>query len=187
MGLVIKRLFDFFLSFIGLLLLGWIIFILWVLATVDTQSNGMFFQNRIGQYGKIFKILKLKTIHPKTNAISVMGRFLRKSKLDELPQLFNVLIGDMSFVGPRPDIPGYYDQLQGENQKILELKPGLTSEASLKYFNEEKLLAQKKDALCYNDSVIFPDKVKMNLDYYYRRSFWMDIRILFDTLFRPKK
>ncbi len=187
MEVVLKRLFDFFLSFVGLLLFGWLIFIIWILATVDTQSNGMFIQNRIGQFGKIFKIFKLKTVHPKTNAISEIGRFLRKSKLDELPQLFNVLIGDMSFVGPRPDIPGYYDQLQGENKKILELKPGLTSEASLKYFNEEQLLAQHKDALYYNDTVIFPDKVKMNLDYYYHRSFWMDIRILFDTLFRSKK
>lgn len=179
--------FDFFLSFIGLILFGWVIFILWILTSIDTQSNGIFVQNRIGQYGKIFKIFKLKTIHPKTNRISIIGRFLRKSKLDELPQLCNVLIGDMSFVGPRPDIPGYYDQLQGESRKILELKPGLTSEASLKYFNEEHLLAQQKDALCYNNTVIFPDKVKMNLDYYYHRNFLIDIRILFNTLLGQKK
>ena len=184
---MLKRLFDFFLSFIGLLLFGWVLFVLWILTSVDTQSNGMFIQNRIGQYGKVFKIFKLKTIHPKTYLISSLGRFLRKSKLDELPQLFNVLIGDMSFVGPRPDIPGYYDQLKGEARRILDLKPGLTSEASLKYFNEEHLLARQNDALCYNDTVIFPDKVKMNLDYYYHRSFWMDIRILFDTFFRSKK
>lgn len=183
---MLKRLFDFFLSFIGLLLFGGVIFTLWLFTSIDTQSNGIFIQNRIGQYGKAFKIFKLRTIHPKRNCISFIGRFLRKSKLDELPQLFNVLIGDMSFVGPRPDIPGYYDQLQGEARKILELKPGLTSEASLKYFNEEQLLEQQKDPLRYNDIVIFPDKVKMNLYYYYHRSFWIDIRILFNTIFRDK-
>lgn len=184
---MLKRLFDFFLSFIGLVLFGWLIFIVWIIASFDTQSNGMFDQNRIGQYGKIFKIFKIKTINPKTNRISTIGRLFRKSKLDELPQLVNVIIGDMSFVGPRPDIPGYYDQLQGESRKILELKPGLTSEASLKYFNEEELLAQQKNALYYNDTFIFPDKVKMNLYYYYHRNFWFDIRILFNTLFGQKK
>ena len=184
---MLKRLFDFFLSFIGLVLFGWLIFILWIIASIDTQSNGIFVQNRIGQYGKIFKIFKIKTIHPKTKRISSIGLFFRKSKLDELPQFGNVIIGDMSFVGPRPDIPGYYDQLQGESRKILELKPGLTSEASLKYFNEEELLAQQKNALYYNDTFIFPDKVKMNLDYYHHRSFWFDIRILFNTLFGHKK
>jgi len=183
---MLKRLFDFFFSFIGLVLFGWFIFILWIFASIDTQSNGIFVQNRIGQYGKIFKIFKIKTIHPKTNRISSIGLFFRRSKLDELPQLGNVIIGDMSFVGPRPDIPGYYDQLKGESRKILELKPGLTSEASLKYFNEEQLLVLQKDALYYNDAVIFPDKVKMNLDYYYHRSFWMDIRILFNTLLGKK-
>ena len=183
---MVKRLFDIIFALIGLFFFGWITFILWILTSIDTQSNGMFVQNRIGQYGKVFKIVKLKTIHPKTYLISSLGRFLRKSKLDELPQLFNVLIGDMSFVGPRPDVSGYYDQLQGEFIKILELKPGLTSEASLKYFNEEQLLAQQKDPLCYNDTVIFPDKIKMNLDYYYHRSFWMDILILFNTFFRNR-
>ena len=184
---MLKRLFDFFLSFIGLVLFGWFIFILWIFASIDTQSNGMFVQNRIGQYGKIFKIFKIKTIHPKTNRISSIGLFFRRSKLDELPQLGNVIIGDMSFVGPRPDIPGYYDQLKGESRRILELKPGLTSEASLKYFKEEELLAQQKNALYFNDTFIFPDKVKMNLDYYHHRSFWFDIRILFNTLYGQKK
>lgn len=184
---MLKRLFDFFLSFIGLVLFGWLIFIVWIIASFDTQSNGIFDQNRIGQDGKIFKIFKIKTINPKTNRISTIGRLFRKSKLDELPQLVNVIIGDMSFVGPRPDIPGYYDQLQGESRKILELKPGLTSEASLKYFNEEEILAQQINALYYNDTFIFPDKVKMNLYYYYHRSFWFDIRILFNTLFGQKK
>ena len=107
--------------------------------------------------------------------------FLRKSKIDELPQLLNVLFGQMSFVGPRPDIPGYYDKLVGEDRKILELKPGLTSKASLKYFNEEFLLSTQPNPLEYNDSVIFPDKVKMSLEYYYKKSFREDLKIIFKT------
>lgn len=143
----------------------------------------MFIQDRIGQFGKIFKIYKIKTLHPKTNAISTWGSFLRKSKLDELPQLFNILKGDMSFVGSRPDIPGYYDLLQGKDRKILALKPGLTSEASIKYKDEEELLAQQENPLAYNDRIIFPDKVKMNLEYYHQRSFWGDLGIIFKTIF----
>ena len=121
-------------------------------------------------------------MHPNTNAISNWGSFLRKTKLDELPQLFNILKGDMSFVGPRPDISGYYDLLQGEERKILKLKPGLTSEASIKYKNEDQILAKQKEPLHYNDAVIFPDKVKMNLEYYRNRSFWGDLAIIFKTL-----
>lgn len=100
-------------------------------------------------------------------SISKWGSFLRKSKLDELPQLVNIFIGDMSFVGPRPDVSGYYNNLKGEERLILKLKPGLTSEASLKYFDEEAILQQQENARDYNDAVIFPDKVKINLQYYY--------------------
>lgn len=115
--------------------------------------------------------------------ISRYGNFLRNSKFDELPQLLNILGGQMSFVGPRPDVPGYYDRLQGEARKLLELKPGLCSRAAIKYFNEESLLAQQPDALHYNDTVIFPDKVQMNLEYYYNRSFMEDLRIFWACLF----
>jgi lipopolysaccharide/colanic/teichoic acid biosynthesis glycosyltransferase len=153
------------------------------MASIDTQSNGLFIQERIGQWGRIFKIYKLKTMHPATAKISSLGWFLRKSKIDELPQLWNVLKGDMSFVGPRPDIAGYYDLLQGEARKILELKPGITSEASIKYANEETLLEQQENPLEYNDIVIFPDKVRLNLDYYYNRSFFGDMVIIVKTVF----
>lgn len=148
------------------------------------ESSGFFSQTRIGQFGKPFTLYKLRTMHPKTQSISIVGAFLRKSKLDELPQLWNILKGDMSFVGPRPDIPGYYDQLQGEERKILELKPGLTCEASIKYANEEALLALQQDPLHYNDTVIFPDKVRMNLHYYYTHTFIGDLKILWKTVFR---
>jgi len=155
-----------------------------LLAAWDTNSNGFFVQKRVGQHGKLFKIIKLRSLDSKTHSISAFGRFLRKSKIDELPQLYNVLIGEMSFVGPRPDIPGYYDILTGEARKILELKPGLTSEASLKYFDEDTLLAQQKDPLLYNDTILFPDKVRMNLEYYYNRSFLGDLKIIWKTIFR---
>ena len=181
---MIKRIFDFFTAFFLLILLGWLIIIVFVASTIDTKSNGFFVQNRVGQHGKIFKIVKIKTIHPKKKYSSKWAFFLRKYKIDELPQLWNIINGDMSFVGPRPDIEGYYDKLEGEERKILELKPGLTSDASLKYFNEERLLAKQQDPLGYNDTVIFPDKVRMNLYYYYHRSFCLDVRILFNTIFK---
>jgi len=150
---------------------------------IDTSSTGLFLQKRVGQYGKLFTIYKIRTINSKTGKISYIGRFFRKYKIDEFPQFFNVLVGNMSFVGPRPDIGGYYDLLEGENRKILQLKPGITSFASIKYANEEVLLANKQDSLKYNDEIIFPDKVKMNLEYYYTRSLWLDIKIIFKTFF----
>jgi lipopolysaccharide/colanic/teichoic acid biosynthesis glycosyltransferase len=179
-----KRVFDVVLSFMGLVVFRFMVLLFWFIASIDTKSNGLFIQNRIGQFGDLFKIYKLKTIDPKTRKISKVGRFFRKSKIDEWPQLINILIGDMSIVGPRPDIEGYYDLLEGEERKILELKPGLTSLASIKYANEESLLAQQENPLEYNDKVIFPDKVKMNLEYYYTRSLFGDIKIIWKTIFR---
>jgi lipopolysaccharide/colanic/teichoic acid biosynthesis glycosyltransferase len=177
-----KRVFDFLFSIVCLFALIGIIFILWILATIDTRSNGFFFQVRIGQFGKPFLIFKLKTIQPKTNAISAIGFFLRKSKLDELPQLFNVLIGQMSFVGPRPDVPGYADMLKGVNRQILLFKPGITSLASLKYRNEDDLLSKVPHPLLYNDTIIYPDKVRLNLWYVQNYSWCLDLRILYCTL-----
>jgi lipopolysaccharide/colanic/teichoic acid biosynthesis glycosyltransferase len=110
---------------------------------------------------------------------------MRATKLDELPQLFNVLKGDMSLVGPRPDIPGYYDKLDGQDRLVLLLKPGITSEAGIKYRNEEKILLEQENPLKYNDEVLFPDKVRMNVDYYHNLSFRNDIYILLKT-FLPR-
>lgn len=178
-----KRIFDVILSCVLLLFFAIFIGLAWIGASIDTRSNGFFIQERIGQFGKPFAIYKLKTMD-KLKRISGFGYWLRKSKIDELPQLWNVLIGDMSFVGPRPDIPGYYDKLEGEERNILKLRPGITSDASLKYRNEEFLLAQQENPLRYNDEVIFPDKVKMNLEYYYNRSFLGDLRIIIKTFIR---
>ncbi|MFV8335264.1 sugar transferase [Flavobacterium sp. RSP29] len=181
-----KRFFDIVFSLFTLLLFFWVVLICWVLAVIDTHTNGIFIQERIGQFGFPFKIYKLRTLQISSSStavrISKIGQLLRHYKLDELPQLFNVLKGDMSFVGPRPDVRGYYDLLEGDNRKILELKPGLTSLASLKYAKEELLLEQQESPLVYNDTVIFPDKVRLNLEYYYNRSFGVDILIILKTV-----
>lgn len=181
---MVKRLFDLFFSLLLIIILSPILILGYVVVSIDTLSNGLFTQKRIGQYGVPFTIYKLKTIRPKTTTISPVGKLLRKSKIDELPQLFNVLFGTMSFVGPRPDLPGYYDKLEGEFKKILELKPGITCEASIKYTDEEIILEKQENPLQYNDEVIFPDKLKMNLEYYNQQSFWLDIKILFRTIVR---
>lgn len=186
---MLKRLFDLIFSLLGLVATGWLVLLFYILATLDTRQNGLFAQERIGQYGKKFTIYKLRTM--RWNAagqptISALGAFLRKSKIDELPQLYNVLANDMSFVGPRPDVAGYYDQLQGDDRKLLDLKPGITGPASLKYYNEEQVLSQQSDPKQYNDTVIFPDKVRINLNYQAHQSLGLDLTILFITLFKKK-
>lgn len=183
MKLIVKRVFDIVISITALMIFSPILLISCFILIIDTQSNGLFLQKRVGQYGKLFTIYKLQTIHPKTKKISKIGQFFRKYKLDELPQFLNVLKGDMSIVGPRPDIEGYYDKLKGEERKILQLKPGITSEASIKYYNEEVILEQQNNPLLYNDTIIFPDKVKMNLEYYYNQNIILDIAIIIRTIF----
>ncbi len=179
-----KRIFDIFFSIFAIAFLSWLLIISWLMAAIDTASLGVFIQTRIGQYGKTFKIIKLKTIHDDaTKSISKIGNFLRKSKIDELPQLFNILFGQMSFVGYRPDIPGYYDLLSGNDRKILLQKPGLTSWASIKYANEEEVLSKVKNPLEYNNQIIFPDKVKMNLQYFETHTLRIDLQIIFKTVF----
>lgn len=180
---MVKRWFDIIFSIFFLVIFLPVLLISWLVLIVVTQSNGLFFQKRVGQFGVLFTIYKLQTMHPKTSKISRIGYYIRKYKLDEFPQFINVLKGEMSIVGPRPDISGYYDALKGENRKILELKPGITSLASIKYYNEEEILKQQDNPLLYNDTIIFPDKVRMNLDYYYNRSSMGDLRIIWKTVF----
>lgn len=178
-----KRLFDVIISFISLLIFGVLIFFCAFVASINTKKSGLFRHQRIGRFGKSFEILKIRTMND-SNQISVLGRWMRSSKIDELPQLWNIFVGDMSFVGPRPDVSGYYDLLEGEYRKILELKPGLTSLASIKYSNEEEILYKQINPLLYNDKVVFPDKVRMNLEYYYNHSVFGDIKIIMNTIFR---
>ena len=154
----------------------------------------IFKQKRVGKDGKLFTMYKFRTMAMEHGGSSIsvagesritpLGAVLRKYKLDELPELWNVLVGNMSFVGPRPDVPGYADHLRGEERLILKLRPGITGPASLKYANEETILAYVVDPVRYNDEIIFPDKVKINLDYYYNHTFFGDIRLILQTIFR---
>ena len=190
-----KRCFDILLSFIGLILTGWIIILAFFFATIDTRKRGVFTQIRIGQYGKPFKVIKIRTMRDirgvDTNVttlndprITKLGFFFRKTKIDELPQLINVLQGKMSFVGPRPDVSGYADKLNGDDNIILSIKPGITGPASLKYRNEEELLAEQADPEKYNREVLFPDKVRLNREYIDNYSFCKDMKYIWETAFR---
>ena len=167
-----------------LLILAIPLLIIWSITCWNMRSNGFFCQTRIGQYGKPFTIYKLQSLHPQKKTISTWGRFLRATKWDEVPQLFNILKGDMSFVGPRPDIPGYADRLEGEDRIILQCKPGLTGIASIKYREEEALLATVQNPLVYNDTVIWPDKVRINNWYAQNQSIPLDVKILWYTFWQ---
>uniref|UniRef100_UPI004048BA7D sugar transferase n=1 Tax=Flavobacterium sp. TaxID=239 RepID=UPI004048BA7D len=172
-----KRSFDIIFSFIGLVFFFPLIFLCWFVACIDTRSNGFYFQKRVGYHGKLFNIIKIKTMRPDGHNLTTITRandpritrsgiLFRKTKLDELPQLFNVLIGDMSIVGPRPDVPGYADQLEDyERNVLLSVRPGITGPASLAYRNEEQILAAHPDHILYNNEFIYTDKVRINLEY----------------------
>lgn len=179
-----KFVFDSILAIVLLTVLLPLMILLLIIAGADTRSGGLFFQKRVGRSGKTFTIYKFRTIKKNGTKCSATGAFLRKFKLDELPQLFNILSGDMSFVGPRPDVEGYYDRLSGKDRNVLQLRPGITSEASIKYSNEEEILKAQKNPLQYNDEVVFPDKIKMNLHYLENMSFSGDMKILMRTVFR---
>lgn len=190
-----KYLFDRAMSLFGLLLLWPVLLLVAVLVRLKMPGGPVIFtQRRVGRNGKLFTMYKFRsmTVGHGGSSVSVAGESritpfgakLRKYKLDELPELWNVLVGDMSFVGPRPDVPGYADRLQGEDRLILKLRPGITGPASLKYANEEEILSTVPDPVVYNDRVIFPDKVSINLDYYYNHTFFGDIKLIFQTIFR---
>lgn len=156
-------------------------------------APALFRQQRVGRGGELFTLVKFRTMVPAHSGSSVsvagesritpLGATLRRLKLDELPELWNVLKGDMSFVGPRPDVPGYADRLEGNDRRVLELRPGITGPATLKYRNEEELLASVADPQEYNDRVIFPDKVRINLQYLDNHTFFGDINLIFQTVF----
>ena len=191
-----KRIFDFTCSFVGLFFLSPLILLLSTILIKSTSKGPVFFiQERVGKDGKIFKMIKFRTMfvaQDSSSTISIkgdirvtkIGVFLRRYKLDELPELINVLLGHMSLVGPRPDVTGYADKLVGEDRNILELRPGITGPASLKYSNEEEILGKQKNPKAYNDEVIYTDKVRINLEYYNNQSIWLDIKIIFATIFR---
>ena len=182
--LAIKRGFDFTLALLCLPVLILPIVALILFSSIDLKSFGLFRQDRVGQNGKIFKINKIKTFKPHMDRPSKFGQFLRKTKLDELPQVFNVLFGTMSFVGPRPDLLGQADQLSGGDRIILKVKPGITGPATLKYRNEENLLT---DVLTSEtEEYIWKDKVRINKNYANNWSFYLDLQILIRTISMKK-
>jgi len=188
-----KRMFDIVCAFLGLSLLGWLILLAWLAASIDTRNNGFFTQVRVGQNGRLFKVVKIRTMLIKAGLntsvttatderITTLGSMFRKTKIDELPQLFNVLVGQMSFVGPRPDVPGFADKLKGEARLLLTVKPGITGPASLKYKYEEQLLASVEAPETYNRNVLWPDKVKINIEYIKAWTLTKDIQYMIKTL-----
>ena len=189
-----KRLFDLSASLFGLLILVPLFIAIVILIKLKMPGPVFFSQYRVGRNAKLFKMVKFRSMQVAHNGSSVsvkgesritpLGAILRKYKMDELPELWNVLKGDMSLVGPRPDVPGYADKLIGNDRQILILRPGITGPASLKYSNEEELLALQEDPQKYNDEVIFPDKVRINLIYLKKQSLWLDLRIIFCTIFK---
>ena len=192
--MMLKRTFDIMLSIFAIFLLFPSFLVVSFLIVIDSGFPIFFLQKRIGRDAKEFNIIKFRTMKTNNENITItvsddsritrIGKYLRKTKIDELPEILNVLFGQMSFVGPRPDVKGYADKLKGANRKILALRPGITGPASLKYYNEEYILSQKSNPKKYNDEVIFPDKVKINMDYFHNRSFFLDLKIIFATIFR---
>ena len=191
---MVKRIFDILFSIIGLIFFSPCFLLVSILIKADSKGPVFYLQERVGRKGLSFKIIKFRSMitdqnHNSTitiandNRITTIGKIIRNLKIDELPELINILIGNMSFVGPRPDVPGYADLLKGVDRLILKLKPGITSLASLKYINEEAILASVEDPIRYNKEVIFPDKVKLNLNYYYNHNIWIDIKVIFATVF----
>ena len=208
--MLLKPIFDRIVSFVGLLLIWPLLLLIALLVRVKIGKPVFFVQNRIGKDGKPFKMHKFRTMEvgfdesPVSMAgeerIMPFGAKLRRYKLDELPELWDVLIGKMSFVGPRPDVPGYADLLEGDNRDVLKLRPGITGPASLKYRDEEEMISdyvkqaeaqgdsrsEQEIALWYNDNILWPDKVRINCYYYRHYSFIKDIQMIFCTVLGRK-
>lgn len=201
-----KWIFDRLVALVGLLCLWWVLLIVMVLIKVKMPGGPVFFvQKRVGKDGRLFNCHKFRsmTMGHSGSTVSVagesritpLGAKLRRYKLDELPELWDVLRGKMSFVGPRPDVPGYADLLVGDDRKVLRLRPGITGPATLKYRAEEEMIAayiaehrgeggmtDEELALWYNDNVIYPDKVRLNKYYYEHYSFVKDVQMIFATV-----
>jgi len=209
--MILKWIFDRVVSLLGLLILWPILLMVVVLVKVKMPGGPAFFvQKRVGKDGKLFDCHKFRTMTVKHNGSTVsvagdsritpFGATLRHYKIDELPGLWDVLIGNMSFVGPRPDVPGYADKLQGDDRDVLMLRPGITGPATLKYRLEDEMIAeyvaQKQKggdtrivqdiAVEYNDNTIYPDKVRLNCYYYRHYSFIKDIQMILCTVLGKK-
>lgn len=190
---VAKRTLDIAVSLVGSITLLWLMALAWIVASIDTRQNGLFIQTRVGRDGRPFPLLKIRTMRNvagwtstvttgRDPRITTVGRLLRRAKLDELPQLLNVLVGHMSLVGPRPDMPGFADRLQGADRVVLSLRPGITGPATLRFRDEEALLAAQPDPERYNREVIWPEKVRLNRQYAERYAFRADLVFILRTL-----
>lgn len=196
--MTVKIIFDKIFSLLGLICLSPVMLAVAILIRIKMPGGPVIFkQKRVGQYGKLFTVYKFRSMKvagegatsiasKEENRITPLGKKLRRYKLDELPELWNVLKGDMSFVGPRPDVPGYADKLKGKDRDILKLKPGITGPASLKYRQEEDLLNSVQNPQEYNDKIIYPDKVRLNLYYLEHYSFFKDIEMIVCTVLGRK-
>jgi lipopolysaccharide/colanic/teichoic acid biosynthesis glycosyltransferase len=187
---ILKRLFDLLLAIVLLVPVSLLTIVLMLICAAETRTNGLYRQVRIGQYGQPFYMYKLRTLKNEPHYLGKLeqsatrsGQWMRAHKLDELPQLYHVLTGSMSFVGPRPDVPGFADRLEGADKIILSVKPGITGPATLKYKREEQLLALQDDPETYNRTIIWPDKVKINKNYVENWSFYLDLGCLIKSLF----
>jgi len=193
--LTIKRIFDISISILALPFVIIPLILLVLIASFSTRKDGLFVQRRIGYLGKVFNLYKIRSLkgNDHTDIIAIrqnetrFGKWLRVTKLDELPQIFNVLKGDMSWVGPRPDVPGYADLLEGDDRIILNVKPGITGPATIKYKNEDSLLLKQQNPKQYNDEVIWPDKVKINKEYVRNWSLWKDVGYLWVSAFGSRQ
>ena len=192
-----KRIFDFLSSLTGVLVLSPVFLIIAITIKIDSRGSVIFKQKRVGRHEKEFYIYKFRTMSQGAekqgplitlgdhdNRITKMGHFLRKYKLDELPQLFNVLFGTMSLVGPRPEVKKYVNLYNKKEKEVLNIKPGITDLASLEFRNESELLNEQKNAEEYYIKKIMPAKLKLNLDYIQNRSFGYDIKIIIKTIFK---
>ena len=209
--MILKWIFDRLVSFIGLCFLWPVLLIVAILVKIKMPGGPAFFvQKRVGKGGKLFNCHKFRTMTVKHNGSTVsvagdsritpLGATLRHYKLDELPGLWDVLIGNMSFVGPRPDVPGYADKLTGADRDVLKLRPGITGPATLKYRLEDEMIAEyvaqkhssgdkretQEIAVEYNDTIIYPDKVRLNCYYYHHYSFIKDIQMIICTVLGKK-
>ncbi len=188
-----KRLLDFSAALAGLVVLSPLMLAVAVAVRATSPGPALFIQDRVGRRGRLFRCAKFRTMGVGAHAqgsvttaedprVTPVGRLLRRTKLDELPQLWNVLTGRMSLVGPRPDVPGYADRLQGEDRKVLELLPGITGPATLLFREEERLLALARNPRAFNDEVVYPEKLRLNREYLESGNFWRDIGYILATV-----
>lgn len=193
---IIKRIFDFLLSLIGIIIISPILIIVSILIKLDSKGNILFLQKRVGRYGKEFNIYKFRTMVSDAeklgkqitvgndSRITKVGAFLRKYKIDELPQLFNVLKGDMSLVGPRPEVPRYVKLYNDEQKKVLNVRPGITDMASLRYKDENEILGKVDNPEEYYINVIMKDKLELNLEYIEKSNIFFDLYLIIKTVIK---